>query len=127
MPQKRIIQLPCVLDSANRKKDGSVTLKFVTVKELTTDEYMVVDTYRLANGWLLFSEQEFNEEDIPEEDFEPDISKSQSIQVRDVLWVMYKAKGNNTGDKEAWNRYYKTQMQAFKARILGEVHLIEGK
>lgn len=124
---KRIIQLGAVLDSAQRKKDGSVSLRFVTNTELTTEEFMVVDTYRQGNGWLLFKENEFKEEDIPEEDVETDIAKSQSVQLRDALWVLFKARGNNTGDKDAWNVFYKKNIQVVKARVLSEVHELEGK
>lgn len=127
MSDKRIIQIPAVLDGAARKKDGSVSLRFVSNLELTTDEFMVIDTYRQANGWLLFKENEFKEEEIPKEDVETDIAKSQSVQLRDVLWVLFKAKGFNGGDKEAWNAYYKRQMQQFKAKVLSEVHELEGR
>lgn len=124
---KRIIQIGAQLDGAQRKKDGSVSLRFVTNTELTTDEFMIIDTYRQSMGWLLFKENEFKEEEIPEEDIESDIAKSQSVQLRDALWVLYRARGNNTGDKEAWNMFYKKNMQVVKARILSEVHDLEGK
>jgi hypothetical protein len=127
MKDKRIIQVGAVLDGATRKKDGSVALRFVTNLELTTDEFMVIDTYRQSIGYLLFKENQFNEEDVPDEDVETDIAKSQSTQLRDALWVLYRARGGNSGDKDAWNTFYRRQMQSVKARVLEEVHKLEGK
>ncbi len=127
MSKSRIIQVGAVLDGAARKKDGSISLRFVTNKELSTEEYMVIDTYRQAMGWLLFKENEFKEEEIPEEDTDEDIAKSQSIQLRDSLWVLYRARGGNGADKEAWGVFYKKQMQFIKARVLQEVHELDDK
>lgn len=119
------IQMPVTLESTNRKKDRSVSIRFNTLKELTNSEYSELDKRYQSSGWLLFKENEFTEEDIPDEDVETDISKSQSTQLRDVLWVLFKAKGNNGADKEKWNIFYKRNMQAIKARILEEVRLLE--
>jgi len=123
----RIIQVGAVLDGAQRKKDGSVSLRFVTNLELTTDEFMVIDTYRQSMGYLLFKENSFTEEEIPEEDVETDVAKSQSVQIRDALWVLFKAMGHSSDDKELWNRFYKEKQQQFKARILEEVHRLEDR
>lgn len=124
---KRTIQVPVTFGIPKRKADGSVKLEAVTTYEVSTEDYMLMDTYRQSAGWLLFKENEFTEEDIPQEDIEIDISKSQGTQLRDALWVLYRAKGHNAADKEAWNIFYRKQMQAFKSRTLDEVHKLEGK
>lgn len=121
----RIIHIPATLDKANRKKDRSVTLTFTTMQEITTDDFMVMDSYHQSAGHLMFRENAFAEEDIPTEDVETDIAKSQSVQLRDALWVLYKAKGGTGGDKDAWNTFYRKQMQAIKARVLATVHDLE--
>lgn len=123
----RTIQVPATLDSAVRKKDRSVKFTFTTMREISTDEYMVMDSYYQSAGHLLFRENEFREEDIPQEDVETDIAKSQSTQLRDALWILFKAKGYDTQDKERWNIFYRQNMQAIKARVLETVHDIEGK
>lgn len=123
----RIIQVPVTLDSATRRKDRSVKLSFSTMQEITTDEFTTMDSFHQSAGWLLFKENQFKEEDIPQEDFETDIAKSQSTQLRDALWVLFKTKGGNTKDKDAWNTFYRQNMQAIKAKILGTVHQLEGK
>lgn len=125
MSNPRIIEIPATLEAANRKADRSASLRFNTLREVTTDELMVMDTYFQNAGHLLFRENAFKEEEIPTEDVETDTEKSQSVQVRDALWVLFRAKGNSTQDKDAWNRFYREKQQAFKARILTEVHKLE--
>lgn len=121
----RIIEVAATLDSTHRKADRSVSLKFTTMKETTSEEFTVMDSYHQSSGFLLFKESKFKEEEIPKEDVEVDIEKSQSTQIRDALWILYKTLGNNPAEKEQWNRFYKEKCQAFKARILEEVHRLE--
>lgn len=122
----RTIQVPVTMGIPKRKADGSVKLEFVTNLEISTDEYMVMDTYRQSIGWLLFRENEFSIEDVPQEDVDAEVGKSQATQVRDALWVLYRARGLDINDKEEWNRFYRKNMQQVKARILDEVHKLEG-
>jgi len=122
---ERIIELPVTLDRSGRKKDRSVTLAFTTLFEVSNDDFAVIDTFHQEAGHLLFRRNAFTNEDIPDEDVETDVSKSQSTQIRDALWVLYKAKGGKTEEKDQWNIFYRKQMQLFKARILEEVHKLE--
>lgn len=122
---KRKIIVPVTLDSANRKKDRSVKFAFTTTREITQDEFMVMDSFHQSMGWLLFAENEVSEEEIPDEDVEPDVEKSMSVQIRDAIWVLYKTRGNDPKDKDAWNAFYKRQQRVYKDRILSEVHRIE--
>lgn len=120
-----VIQVPVTLDRVNRKKDRSVTLAFTTLFEVPNEDFAIMDQFHQEAGHLLFKKNAFTEEDIPTEDVETDIAKSQSVQIRDVLWVLYKARGGNSANKQKWNEFYRKQMQVFKARILEEVHSLE--
>lgn len=122
---EKIIMVPCTLDRYSRKKDRSVTFAFTSLFEMSNEDFGIVDTFHQQSGYMLFRRNAFTNEDIPQEDVETDVSKSQSTQVRDVIWVLYKARGGNAGDKDAWNIFYRRQMQLFKARILEEVHKLE--
>lgn len=123
--EDQVIQLPVTLDGYNRKKDRSVSLKFTTLFEVNAEDLSVIDTFHQEAGHLLFKKNSFANEDIPQEDVETDVAKSQSTQLRDALWILYKARGGKTADKEQWNIFYRKQMQAVKARILEEVHKLE--
>jgi hypothetical protein len=118
-------QVPVTFDSANRRKDRSIRMSFSSMFEMNTEDYMEIDQQLQQSGWLVFATKAVNDIDIPDEDFDNDISKSQSTQIRDVLWVLYKARGGKTEDKESWNLFYRKQMQVFKGRILEEVRKIE--
>lgn len=121
----RIVHVPATLDGVTRKKDRSVTFRLTSLYEVSNEDFSIMDTFHQSAGHLMFRENAFTEEDVPQEDVETDVAKSQSTQVRDALWVLYKAKGGNAADKEAWNMFYRKQNQAFKARILNEVHKLE--
>lgn len=124
---KQVIQLPVTLDRYNRKKDRSATIGFTTLYEISNEDMAIIDTFHQNSGHLLFRINSFTNEDIPKEDVETDVSKSQSTQLRDAIWVLYKAKRNDTQDKEKWNVFYRQQMQIVKAKILEVVHEIEDK
>ena len=121
----RIIMITVTMDIPKRKADSSVKLSFTTNSEVTTNDYMMMDSYRQSSGWLLFRENEFTEEDVPTEDVDVEIGKSQATQVRDALWVLYTSKGGKPEDKEAWNIFYRKQMQNYKAKVLEQVRLLE--
>ena len=125
MDDDKIITIPCTLDGYNRKKDRSVSLKFTSLLEISNDDFSVIDTFHQQSGNLLFRRNAFTNEDVPDEDVETDIAKSQSTQIRDALWVLYKIKGGKTADKDAWNVFYRRQQQVYKAKILEEVRKIE--
>ncbi len=120
-----IIQVPATLERICRKKDRSVTLSFTTLYEVTNEDFAIMDSFYQDAGHLMFKKNAFTHEDIPTEDVETDVAKSQSTQVRDALWVLYRARGGKTADKDAWNVFYRKQMQTFKARVLDEVHKLE--
>ena len=125
MNDDKIITIPCTLDGYNRKKDRSVSLKFTSLLEISNEDFSIIDTFHQQSGNLLFKRNAFTNEDIPEEDVETDIAVSQSTQVRNVLWVLYKAKGGRNEDKDGWNLFYRKQQQVYKARILEEVNKLE--
>ena len=121
------IQIPVALDGLSRKKDRSASIRFTTLNEMSNDDFSELDRRYQDAGWLLFKPNQFNEEEIPEEDVETDIEKSQSVQLRDSLWVLYKAKGHDPADKSSWNQFYRKNMQAIKNKVLAEVHALEEK
>jgi hypothetical protein len=123
--EARTIQVPATLDGVTRKKDRSVTFRFTSLFEVTNEDFAVMDTFHQSAGHLLFRENLFTEEEVPTEDVDTDVAKSQSVQIRDALWVLYKAKGKDPANKEAWNTFYRQQNQGYKSRILDEVHRLE--
>jgi hypothetical protein len=96
-----MIQLPASLNSYRDKVDGSATLSFST-RELTDDEIIILRNSRLKEGWLLFKENAFSENEIPEEEA-PVEGKSASQRLYNVMFKIWKQ--NHIGnDFEGWRR-----------------------
>jgi hypothetical protein len=97
------------------KVDNSMSLRFET-GEIDGETLMVLHMARNAQGWLLFSETEPMETDIPKQD--PDLhSKTPSQRLRGVLYVQLQQKlGRKPRDNE-WDEYYKNKMNAIIEKI----------
>lgn len=123
--QDLLIHTEATLDAMNRKADRTVSFRFTTMYEVSNEDFALMDKFHKEAGHLLFRRNEFTQEDVPSEDVETDIAKSQSTQIRDALWVLYRAKGHDPADKDAWNTFYRRQQQIYKSRILEEVRKLE--
>lgn len=111
--ESRIIQVPVTFGIPKRKADGSVKLEAVTTYEVTTDEYMVMDSYRQSTGWLLFKENQFTNEDIPQEDVDTDV-KTPSKRLRNILYVYHMQKD---GDPAKFRAFYESTIEKYIEKI----------
>lgn len=112
----RIIMIPVTMDIPKRKADSSVKLSFTTNSEVTTNDYMMMDSYRQSSGWLLFRENEFTEEDVPTEDVDVEIGKSQATQVRDALWYCTQARAASRKIKKPGTSFTGNKCRTIKLR-----------
>ena len=101
------ILLPACLDDYKERKDNSSWLKFDT-RELTEEEVLILRRFRNCEGWLLFSENEINKDDIPEQDAEVDV-KTPAQRLRSVLFVRWK----QLGEPETFKIYYDKAVEHF--------------
>lgn len=100
------VTFPAQLTKVETRADRTVKLVFDT-RELGEDSSAL---FKLAHseGWLLFSSNELNESDIPDEKADAMTStKTQAQRLRATLFVLWKQRGAN-GDFEA---YYRTQLE----------------
>lgn len=87
------MQVPVTLDSANRKKDRSVSMRFTTNLEISNADFAEMDKVMGTQGWLLFKENEFTEADIPKGDAPVDVGqKKPSTILRAVLYRIWEQK-----------------------------------
>lgn len=77
-------------------------------KELTTEEQVQIIKYLSSAGWLLFKENEVQEEEIPKQDSDFE-SKSQSQRIRGVLYVLWEQRGK----EGTFEEFYKMQTEKF--------------
>jgi hypothetical protein len=101
------IQISVTLDSANRRKDRSVSIRFSSTLELGTADFAELDRLTPSTGWLLFSQNEFDEGDIPADDA-PDDGKRPSQRLRAVLFIWWR---QNTDQSEPFQRFYERWME----------------
>lgn len=82
------MKLPASFDSFRSRSDGSYGLSFST-QEASPAELADLGSHRGLFGWLVFSEAEIQEEDIPNEQVErDDLSPTQRLY--NVLFVLHK-------------------------------------
>ena len=97
-------------ESANRKKDKSISLRFTTSLEQTTEQFMEFDKLINSRGILYFSNRsDLTQIEINEiEDCEIELQgKTKSQRLRNVLYVLHKQEGA----KENFTSYYSTKME----------------
>lgn len=101
------ILLPACLDDYKERKDGSSRVTFDS-RELTEEEVLILRRFRNSEGWLLFSENEIDSTDIPDEDAELD-TKTPAQRLRAVLFVRWKA----LGEPDTFRIYYEKAVEHF--------------
>lgn len=108
----RRILTSAILDGYARRKDKSISLRFVT-GEKGSHEVMTIDELTDTYGWLYFrpGEESLNPDEVEELDaLEADLydqPKSQSQRLRNVMYVRWQQLGS-PGD---FKSYYKTETE----------------
>lgn len=118
MNEKKIIQVPVTFDAVARRKDRSVRLAFTSNLELSSPELMKLDEMLQASGWLIFSENELKEEDLPEADAPGEQRKSKIQRLRGAYYVYWKQKTDMAQTFEQyWDDVFETIMSRVKDRL----------
>lgn len=100
--------IPAMVYDYRDLKDGGLSIIFHSTLEVTDEDLLEIRKRRGSVGHLLFKENEFDIEDIPEDDVE-DERKTASQRLRAVLYYLHKQKG---GKKEDFPRWYRRWMEA---------------
>ena len=101
------ILLPACLDDFKERKDGSSRITFDS-RELSEEEVLILRRFRNAEGWVLFSENEIDKNDIPKEDSDLD-TKTPAQRLRSVLFVRWKS----LGEPDTFRVYYEKAVEHF--------------
>jgi len=108
-------------DKANRRKDRSVSLTFITSLEQSTDEFMELDSILNESGVLFFkSNGNLTKEEVKElESTEiENEGKTKSQRLRNVLYILHQ----QTKKSQSFNDFYADKMegiiQHFKYKLL---------
>jgi len=116
--------MPAILDGYQRRKDRTVSLRFVT-QEKSSAEVMDIDSLTNAFGILYFrGEEQLNSDEIEELDkVELDIydePKTQSQRLRNVLFILWKQEGEKGDFKTFYKQKTEEVIQHFKNKIEDE-------
>lgn len=103
-------------ESANRKKDRSVSIRFTTDLEQSTDDFMEIDKMLNSRGILYYSDRgELTQEEIDTLD-EVDIEmqgKSKSQRMRSVMFLLWKQQGEKGNFKD----FYSEKMESIITKM----------
>lgn len=120
MSDKRLIIVPVTFESANRRKDHSVSLRFNSTLEVSTPDFAEMDLFAgKSTGWLLYSENAIKAEDIPRADAPEKGVKSKSERLYNALYVLWdKGFRSDYPDFEAFRSVrMETLIESTKAEI----------
>ena len=101
-----MLKLPAYLTRFSSRSDGSAGITFTT-QELTGIDFMELKRSLNEFGYLVFKENEVQDEDIPKEDVEED--KTPSKRLRATLFVYWKQHKKDSVPE--FESYYRSQME----------------
>lgn len=81
------ITLPAIISAPKFRKDKSVSISFSS-RELSPEEAMTILTLAETEGYLVFSQNEIQDSEIPKGNSELE-TKSQSQRIKAVLYKLY--------------------------------------
>jgi len=115
------ILCPAIFDGYTRRKDRSVSLRFIT-QEKTSSEIMDIDATLDQFGILYFrGEEKMNADEIEELDsIDLDVydePKSQSQRLRNVLYILWKQEGERGDFKKFYKQKTEEIIQHFKNKL----------
>ncbi len=102
------IQVPAHFVGFGSRVDGGASLRFAT-NELTADDFGKLKEMLNSFGYVLFSPNQFNDDDLPPTDA-PGKVKTPSQRLRSVLFVYWNKKKEPKDDFEG---FYRKEMAKF--------------
>ncbi len=96
-----------VMTTVRATSDGGLSVGFHT-KELSAKEKAEIMEFHNQAGWLLFAENQIQEDSIPQQDTEI-TTKSPSMRLRGTLFILW----DQNGREGEFEQYYRTQMEKF--------------
>lgn len=108
-----IIQLSAHMRNPRFNKDGTATLSFTSGQEISDDQtiYLLNAGRKDELGWLIWSPNKFQTEDLPKEQAEEN-QKTSAQRLRATLFVLWKQRGEK-GDFEVFYREYMEKLIDF--------------
>jgi hypothetical protein len=109
-----VFQTAASLDGVMPRKDGSMSLRFITQELPASEKALLMDKFFNQFGWVLFKMNEIQEMEIPTEDadVEGHKQKKDSVRLYNTIWVYGKeCKGLLDDDREGHSQLYHREME----------------
>jgi hypothetical protein len=112
-----LLHLEVILKGATRKADDSVTVKFETTTEMSTEQFTEIDGFRKQTGHLVFKKDAIKGSEIPKGDTDEQ-GQTPSQELRSALYSVWKAKTDRNMITEDWESYYSNAILGFKRAVV---------
>lgn len=110
-------QLPAIFQKITSRADRSYKLEFET-RELSGEAATTLMSMLQNEGWLLFSPNELQEADVPDEKADSMTNqKTQAQRTRGIIYRIWEAKGKPGTSEE----YYQKTMSAINDQLKAEL------
>jgi len=116
------IQVSATFDSANRKRDRSVSMRFTTTLEISNDDYMQMDKLVQQSGWVLFKPNEIQASEVPDIPADEAYGKMSDSQYQ--RWILKKIYEKTNTDLE-WPDWYHQQEARINGHLLDKLKQLE--
>lgn len=108
--RSRVLSVPVIWESVNRRKDKSVSIRLSSVQEIPVNELAVMDTMFQKSGWMVFSEDRVQQVDIPDANTPVAEGKTPSQRLRNTLFIAWR---DTTDQSETFDAYYARRYERF--------------
>ncbi len=112
-----MIRVPVTFDKANRKKDRSVSLGFTSNLEINTEDFMQMDRLVLANGWLIFAENEIDVDVVPPEPAGVKEGKPKIQRLRGVAYYLWEKSDQSQPFDTWWDGFFERLLEYYKEKL----------
>lgn len=117
MNERKVIEVAVTFDAASRRKDKSVRMAFTSNTEISSRDYMTMDELIQNEGWLIFSPNRIDAEDIPAEPAQSKEGKSFLERLRAIKYLQWKQTDESEPFEIAWARYKEAVLEREKERL----------
>ncbi len=100
----RAFQVPSQITGISTKADRSLAIRVTTEREMSPEETTLLLSYVRKTGWMLFKENEYKEDEIPNADA-PTGHKTPSQELRSKLFRLFKQEHPDKPEKDFQHFY----------------------
>lgn len=100
------LQIPATIEKVATRVDNTISISLST-QELNPEGATALFSLKGKLGWMLFSESELDDKDIPEETLEFKDEKSPSKRLKSVLFVYWKQHNIS----QSFNNFYSSWIE----------------